>query len=1241
MPTEDDPRLQGYQPSSDFAPRDSDRSSRQILDFPGRKPKQSALNPAELVYGYWEPNELSTPQTAVLTNIGYQDLPIASIRSVGEWTVTTDCPSTLRPGETCSITAYFNPLSSGLKTGAIYVDTGDAGGQKVVILRGAGSLEAGQLLFMPSNLAFPNTGVNLLSPSQSVILRNTGATFLALNAISVSGQFLQTNDCGPGLNPNETCTVQVTFAPTSLGSASGALSVVYDETRSGSVPLNGLGIANDVVVPAFSVFSPTFLNFGDVQVDEVSEPEVVTMTNTGTEFLGITSIAVPAGYTQTNNCGSGLAGGASCQITVTAAPTVEGTIAGNLFVTHSGAGANTVPLTMNAVLENIVEFTVPPTVAMPNTVIDEPTSVVFAVVGDDVEGIVLTSLPADGAGMTFLYSDVSTGPFTARTAPVNLPANTSLYVQATYVIDEVGVLAHNAVFESATQTETVIITTNILDLPTYLWADVFDDHRSTPVFGDNDAGLDWTGWGTSTSQPAEAAIEWFMHNVIANEAPEGAIIDLISPTGSIHIRGRLQVPPQSMVTNLRLKFNDNIVERGKGPEQWGQMFFWGLKVVDSALPDGDANVGADTPLGGTVLTMRNTPTEIALLAAATPGSIIEIRTDRTRPSYHPDKSRAQCVVEAVNPTARTITVRDPLTIAVPQFNPVNPSFETTDLSSVTLLQGSLLTANAARGSNQIVMANVTGLSVGDWLLVGTDEIPGEDTNQFYDGFADPLQDTPDIDVTKPADWGDTPIPINEELMQITAINTGTKTVTLHAQLNKNKLLAWGAFAYKIDPIRDFTFSGGRFNGQQDNESTDAWDHQYIWTRYMVDSVVKDTRFDDEGRPAARRRTGQAVRFDTGQRNVMDNLWIGKPGDISAGRGYGVSFRRGERSSVIRNSYAEGCRHSIEFWSSSGECTAEFNHTHNTTSSCIDTHGNWNYGVIIRDNLITRDRLTAELSTDLSEGEADNEPDAIRIGNNKFIFDEHIRVSNNRIINFDGNAISIVPQATDVVVDGLEIDGAYRILNLQSNSRHNRTFIDRVTIQNVVADNIYERMVHIRHNSAGTGALPRMQCKGLLLKNFLIGSKGQAIDHTKAYPTPTSEITGMYIWHVQDLVMENWDVQNLNLIDNWALYIENVNGINFKNFKIEGKEGAGFHKGIRWVNKCRNIEGDITITGLEQYVDEKGKVSNPILIDYDVAGDANTFTKAGKSLTVYHQTPRPNVNPGKKPSGFNLILTAAP
>jgi hypothetical protein len=96
--------------------------------------------------------------------------------------------------------------------------------------------------------------------------------------------------------------------------------------------------------------SPTSLAFGSETTNVASAPMLVTVTNTGTVALPITSIMVsgtnPYMFSQTNTCGTSVAVGATCTISVVFKPTSTGSKTAKLNVNAGGgAGTQTVTLT--------------------------------------------------------------------------------------------------------------------------------------------------------------------------------------------------------------------------------------------------------------------------------------------------------------------------------------------------------------------------------------------------------------------------------------------------------------------------------------------------------------------------------------------------------------------------------------------------------------------------------------------------------------------------------------------------------------------------------------------------------------------------------------------------------------------------------------------------------------------------------------------------------------------------------
>jgi hypothetical protein len=81
-----------------------------------------------------------------------------------------------------------------------------------------------------ASLIFGQEIVGTTSPAQPVVLSNTGGSTLTISGIAASGDFGETNTCGSMLVGGATCTINVTFAPSTSGSVNGTVSVTDNAT---------------------------------------------------------------------------------------------------------------------------------------------------------------------------------------------------------------------------------------------------------------------------------------------------------------------------------------------------------------------------------------------------------------------------------------------------------------------------------------------------------------------------------------------------------------------------------------------------------------------------------------------------------------------------------------------------------------------------------------------------------------------------------------------------------------------------------------------------------------------------------------------------------------------------------------------------------------------------------------------------------------------------------------------------
>ncbi|HYC36566.1 MAG TPA: choice-of-anchor D domain-containing protein [Usitatibacter sp.] len=296
------------------------------------------LSPSPLAFGS-VPVGSSAAQNVTIVNTGSADLVVSSVGALGASFSTGTAACLLSPipaGGNCAFPATFTPAAAGSHTGVVQVFSNASGSPHQVSANGIGTAAAVSLTPSPLNFGTVPVGG---SASGNITVTNTGSATLIVSSATIAGAgFGMTHNCTAPIGPGATCLLFVTVSPTTTGPMSATVSIVSN--ASGSP--HGTSVLATATAPGVSL-APTPLNFSNVPVGS-SANGVVTLTNTGTAPLAISAIATSgAPFTQSNTCGTSLAAGASCPITVTFAPTAAGAQSGSLSVV-SNAGTHTAPL---------------------------------------------------------------------------------------------------------------------------------------------------------------------------------------------------------------------------------------------------------------------------------------------------------------------------------------------------------------------------------------------------------------------------------------------------------------------------------------------------------------------------------------------------------------------------------------------------------------------------------------------------------------------------------------------------------------------------------------------------------------------------------------------------------------------------------------------------------------------------------------------------------------------------------
>lgn len=261
--------------------------------------KQLTAAPATLPFGGRDVDDgATTTQTSTITNTGSESVTIQSVTLGGTNSgdfgrpavAAGDCATgtVLAPNASCAVRAHFDPTTTGAKTAAITVDS-DAP-DAVVAVTGSGTQTA--LSASVANVAFGGRDIDDGPTAPTTITyTNTGTEPVTVQAAGQEGTdpgFAIDSHCAGGtvLAAGQTCTIDVTFDPTTVGAKTGTV-VLPSSAGDVDVTLTGTGTQTALGLDLAT------LAFGARDVAAGSGPLLqAVVTNTGTEPVTLTAVAL-------------------------------------------------------------------------------------------------------------------------------------------------------------------------------------------------------------------------------------------------------------------------------------------------------------------------------------------------------------------------------------------------------------------------------------------------------------------------------------------------------------------------------------------------------------------------------------------------------------------------------------------------------------------------------------------------------------------------------------------------------------------------------------------------------------------------------------------------------------------------------------------------------------------------------------------------------------------------------------
>ena len=241
---------------------------------------------------------------------------------------------------TCQFTVRFAASAAGIYSGNLVLT--DANSTFSLTVPVLGSTSFWTPVAVPDQIKFGVQTVGTTSAASTFVIADANGFAIGdpySVALQPSGNFVLTQGSTCPASTTQTCTLAIAFAPQAAGPIN-EIATITDQTTGlqSQLALSGNGGG------ATYTLSTTAINFTPAATGTTSAPTAVTLTNTGSQTLNISSISIPAAssnnFSQTNNC-STVAVGARCTINVTFAPTASGTQSANLQIASNASNSPT------------------------------------------------------------------------------------------------------------------------------------------------------------------------------------------------------------------------------------------------------------------------------------------------------------------------------------------------------------------------------------------------------------------------------------------------------------------------------------------------------------------------------------------------------------------------------------------------------------------------------------------------------------------------------------------------------------------------------------------------------------------------------------------------------------------------------------------------------------------------------------------------------------------------------------
>jgi Putative Ig domain/Protein of unknown function (DUF1573) len=334
----------------------------------------------------------------------------------------------------------------------------------------------------PNSLDFGNQNTGTTSNPLIVTVSNTGNGSFDIRSITGVGDFAHITNCPETLQPQTSCTINITFSPLTAGAISGLISVNTTALAgSGSLSLSGNGI---LVPRAIIVVNPSSLTFGDQALGSVSPAQIIFISNTGLVTLELRNIAFssntsgfavvgPPAAENPNGliaCGGTVAPRTSCAIGVAFGPSTIGAASASLNITHNATlsgveGTSSIRISGNATARRQALIRVSGGVSFNDQVIDSASSPQTITITNT--GTIVLNVGAISIAPTNANTSPSDFSATSSCSALNPNANCSISISFTPIGESGGKAATLNIASNATNASAGVagLSGNALPIP--------------------------------------------------------------------------------------------------------------------------------------------------------------------------------------------------------------------------------------------------------------------------------------------------------------------------------------------------------------------------------------------------------------------------------------------------------------------------------------------------------------------------------------------------------------------------------------------------------------------------------------------------------------------------------------------------------------------------------------------------------------------------------------------------------